>query len=339
MARNTGAVFTAVEAPLEVKEVEYPAAGEGEIVVKARAVAINPCDYAMQMFGPAVFKALKLPCVFGEDVAGEVESVGPKVSNVKVGDRVAGLGFAVFQEHVSLKAHLAIPIPAFLSFEQAAVIPMGLAVATMGLFHKDNLGLHLPSRIPKPTGETVLIWGASTSVGSNAVQLAAAAGYEVIATASPANFDRARQLGASQVFDYNSPTITEDLIAAFAGKKTPGAFCNGGPSPPSHPPIISACAAVVAATEGRKFLALTMVAQPGAVPDGIESNFVQVPDLRGDEQLATAVLHDYVPDALADGSYVATPRAEVVGKGLDAIQGAMDMLKKGVSATKLVVTL
>lgn len=78
---------------------------------------------------------------------------------------------------------------------------MGVSVATKALFHKDYLSLGLPSASPEPKQETVLIWGGSTSVGSNAIQLAAAAGYEVITTASPHRFEYVKGLGAAQAFD------------------------------------------------------------------------------------------------------------------------------------------
>ncbi|KAM7210575.1 GroES (chaperonin 10)-like protein [Rhypophila decipiens] len=337
MAPNTAAFFTGAQAPLEVRPVDSPKPGAKEVVVKAKAVAINPVDYAMQLMGPSAFQWLNPPCVFGEDVAGEVAEVGSAVTKVKVGDRVAGLTNTAFQHEVIIKEHLLIPIPASLPYENAAVMPLGVSVAVKGLFHKDFLNLRLPSPNAKPTGETVLIWGASTSVGSNAVQLAAAAGYEVITTASPANFELAKKLGASQVFDYHSPTIKEDLISAFRGKKSPGAFCNGGPAPPTHPPVIAACQAVLQATDGRKFLALTMATPPGEMPVGFSSKFVS--PLEGDEELASAIFDEYLPEALTAGKYMPTPKAKVVGHGLESIQHAMDTLKKGVSATKFVVTL
>ncbi|KAK3684309.1 hypothetical protein B0T22DRAFT_501540 [Podospora appendiculata] len=256
----------------------------------------QPCDWAMQMLGPPFFRGLTLPCVIGEDVAGEVTAVGP-----------------------------------------AAVMPLGLSTAVKALFHKDYLHLALPSTTaPSPkTNQTVLIWGASTSVGSNAIQLAVAAGYEVITTASPANFPLALRLGAARVFDYNSPTVTADLIDAFRGKTTPGALCNSGPVPGSHPAVIAACAAVVAATPtapgSAKFLALTM-ATPAAeyLPEGVEGKFVE--PLEDNEELAATVFGGYIPVALADGRFV-------VGHGLGAVQGGIDLLKAGVSARKLVVTL
>ena len=73
-----------------------------------------------------------------------------------------------------------------------------------GLFETSNLNLQYSKSLNRPsTGKVVLIWGGSTSVGSNAIQLAVAAGHEVVSTASPRNFDCVKSLGASAVFDSN----------------------------------------------------------------------------------------------------------------------------------------
>jgi NADPH:quinone reductase-like Zn-dependent oxidoreductase len=77
-----------------------------------------------------------------------------------------------------------------MSYEDAVVIPLGLATAAAGLFDKTQLGLQLPQAPACPaTGKTAVVWGGSTSVGCIAIQLAVAAGYEVFTTASPKNFD------------------------------------------------------------------------------------------------------------------------------------------------------
>jgi NADPH:quinone reductase-like Zn-dependent oxidoreductase len=91
------------------------------------------------------------------------------------------------------------------------VLPLAISTASCGLFQRDYLGLHHPSANPTPTEQTVLVWGGSTSAGSNAIQLAVAAGYEVITTASPRNYDFVKSLGASAVFDYNSATVIPDV--------------------------------------------------------------------------------------------------------------------------------
>ncbi|KAK9772984.1 putative Enoyl reductase (ER) domain-containing protein [Seiridium cardinale] len=339
MASNSAAFLVTDKAPLEVKSAPYPEPKEHEILLKNHAVAINPVDYAQQMFGPTVFKWIKLPYILGNDVAGEVVAVGSGVTKFKVGDRATALATGSFQQYVPAKEHCAAAIPDAVGFEAAATIPLGLSVAVKALFHPEHLALELPSASSesKPTGKTVLIWGGSTSVGSNAIQLAKAAGYEVITTASPANFDYVKKLGASQVFDYNSTSIKEDLVKAFQGKTAAGAVANGGPSPMTHAPIVDACAAVVLSSEAnRKFVSLTMVPR-FPIPEGVQNKFVE--PLEGDKDLASSIFNDYVPKALASGKFVPSPPAEVVGKGLGSVQSAMDLLKKGVSAKKVVVTI
>jgi NADPH:quinone reductase-like Zn-dependent oxidoreductase len=106
----------------------------------------------------------------------------------------------------------------------------------------------MPTASPQPTGQTLLVWGGSTSVGSNAIQLALAAGYEVITTASPKNFDYVRRLGATKVFDYRSKTVVEDVIGALRNKQSAGAIAIGDNS-------TEACIDILAASKGKKFVA------------------------------------------------------------------------------------
>jgi NADPH:quinone reductase-like Zn-dependent oxidoreductase len=112
------------------------------------------------------------------------------------------------QAYTVLAAHMALPIPSTLSCESAAVLPLGLSTAAYGLFQKDYLALQYHSVPLNLTGKALLVWRGSTSVGSNAIQLAVAAGYEVITTASPKNFDYVKKLGASQVFDYQARPLS-----------------------------------------------------------------------------------------------------------------------------------
>jgi NADPH:quinone reductase-like Zn-dependent oxidoreductase len=81
------------------------------------------------------------------------------------------------------------PIPDATKFEDAAVLPLGIPTAACGLFQNDFLAMNAPSAPPTPTGQTLLVWGGSTSFGSKAIQLAAAASYDVVTTALPRNFD------------------------------------------------------------------------------------------------------------------------------------------------------
>jgi NADPH:quinone reductase-like Zn-dependent oxidoreductase len=245
---------------LEVGPAPYTAPKADEIVVRNYAVAMNPLDWIKQVAGDFMFSWIKGPFVLGSDSAGEVVEVGAAVTRFKVGDRVLGHAIGTdpkrnraaegsFQTYSVLLERLASPIPADMSYESASVLPLGLSTAACGLFQKDQLALDYPSRAPKPNGKALLVWGGSTSVGSNAIQLAVAAGYEVFATASPRNFDYCRKLGASRVFDYADARVVPEIIAALRGKKLAGALAIGAGSP-------EACAAVVDACEGGKFISI-----------------------------------------------------------------------------------
>ncbi|KAI3324222.1 putative zinc-binding alcohol dehydrogenase domain-containing protein cipB [Xylariaceae sp. AK1471] len=339
MPSNTAAFIPDLGKAMEIRSVPYPQPKEHELVVENRSISLNPCDFAMQTYGQAMFPKLKFPCLIGEDVAGEVAAVGPGVTEYKVGDRVAGFTLSGFQKYPVVLDHLVFKIPDSISYEEACVIPLGLTTAASCLFHKDYLALRIPSqKSHETTDQTVLIWGGSTSVGSNAIQLAVAAGYEVVATASPHNFAYVKGLGASQVFDYNSATIKEDLIAALKGKKVVGGMAIGGiVTPMAYEAVLESCAAVLRETEGRKFLVTLKPTKDLNLP-GIEAKFSNSA-LMHEREFGYAIFRDFLAQALAAGFYKPSPKPEVVGQGLEDIQGGLDLLKAGVSAKKLVITL
>ncbi len=260
MPSNDAAWLPAAGARLEMKPAPYTPPRENEIVVKNHAVAINPMDWIVQTAGDMVFSWIKCPFILGSDAAGEVVEVGKSVTRFCVGDRVLGHAIGTdrerncsaegsFQTYTVLLERLTAHIPDDMSYERASVLPLGMSTAACGLFQKDFLALEPPTVSPRPNGKTLLVWGGSTSVGSNAIQLAVAAGYDVIATASPKNFDYVRKLGASQAFDYNDTNAVRDVIAALKGKTIAGAIAIGTGSS-------EACVNIVGACEGNKFVAM-----------------------------------------------------------------------------------
>jgi NADPH:quinone reductase-like Zn-dependent oxidoreductase len=369
MPTNTAAWLTARQAPLEIKPAPYPHPGKGEIVVRNRAVAINPVDWGLQIFGTILFSWIKYPFILGGDLAGEIVEVGESVSRFSVGDRVLGLAVGsdpkrnssaegAFQEYTVLLAHLVAPIPSAMSYEDASVLPMCLSTAACGLFQKDHLALQYPTVATKPTGKTLIIWGGSTSVGSNAIQLAVAAGYEVITTASPRNFDYVKKLGASQVFDYKDKGVVTNVIKALRGKTIAGALAIGAGS-------ANACFDIVHACKGDKFV--STASRGGSIPSQFGLNLQTLQILAGyvsenvslrvksrlwgigtkfifgstlmDNEVSKVIYEDFLPQALASGSYIAAPEPIVVGKGLNYIQVGFDLQRQGVSAKKVVVSL
>ena len=370
MPDNAAAWLAEKKTKLEVKPAPYTAPGEGEIVVRNRAVAINPVDWAIPIVGRMMFPWITRPAILGEDLAGEVAEVGQGVTRFKVGDRVVGhaLGLnrnrnraaeGAFQIYTVVPAHMASPIPDALSFESAAVLPLGLSTAACGLFQKDFLALQHPSADAKPTGKALLITGGATSVGSNAIQLATAAGYEVFTTASPHNFDYVKSLGARQAFDYRSKTVAKDIIAALKGKTIAGALAIATGS-------TGLCLDVVHACPGDKFVALA--AAPVSLTDfgsggalrilrlmpqmagstlsaafksrtrGIRTKFIFGGSL-ADNEVGPAIYVDFLPKALADGRFAAAPPALVAGVGLESIETGFEVQRKGMSARKVVVSL
>jgi len=178
MPSNSAAWLTGAGEALQVKSAPYTSPTEHQIVIKNKAVAINPVDWAVQARGLIIFPWLAYPHIGGSDVAGEVFEVGSGVTRFKVGDRVLGQAMclansaqAAFQEYTVLLDHMVSPIPSGFSYESASVLPLGLSTAASGLFQKNLLALQHPSINPKPTGKSLLIWGGSTSVGSNAIQV------------------------------------------------------------------------------------------------------------------------------------------------------------------------
>ncbi len=321
---------------LKIKPAPYTSPGEHEIVVRNVAIAINPIDWIIQ--DRAMFDWLEYPLVPGSDVAGEVVEIGSGVSRFKLGDRVLAQATgdlrneparSAFQQYTVVAENMAAHIPDTIDYANAAVLPLGLGTASCGLFEKDQLALQHPSVLPKPTGKALLIWGGSSSVGCNGVQLAVAAGYEVISTASPKNFDLLKQLGASHVYDYNSETIVEELVRALEGKTIAGALHTVGDS--------EKCFAVVERCSGQKFVSTTLPI-PESKPANVDAKQIFGSTLK-DNEVSRAVYVDFLANALSEGIYIPAPEPWVVGTGLESLQKGLEIQKQGVSAKKVVITL
>jgi NADPH:quinone reductase-like Zn-dependent oxidoreductase len=331
--------------PLEVKEAPYPVPEPNEIVIQTRAVALNPVDYGVQSRGIALFPFLTYPRIFGMDLAGIVKEVGTEVTRFKPGDRVLAVSDVLkknaagaFQLYVVAQENMASPFPANASFEQACVLPACLGVAAVGMFHKDYLALELPTLNPTPKGKTLLVWGGSTSVGCNGIQLGVAAGYEVVTTCSPHNFEFVKKLGASYAFDYKSPTVVADILDVFKDKVSAGAVAIGNMATPGNGTLTAQmCLEIVSKTQGAKFVAMAMPYK-GDFPEGVDAKFIHGNSLK-DNELGADIFEKFLPKALEEGRYLYAPEPLVAGKGLESIQEAIEVLKRGVSAKKVVVSL
>ncbi|MEH3089462.1 MAG: zinc-binding alcohol dehydrogenase family protein [Microbacterium arborescens] len=371
MTTNAAAWLPAPRADLVVGPAELPEPGPGELLLRNRAVAVNPLDEIKQWTGGLMYRWLPTPAILGEDVAGDVVAVGPGVTRFGVGDRVVAYAVGMergrrhgaeggFQLFCVVRADLASPVPPSIAYEDAVVLPLGVSTAATALFQSDHLALPRPAAHAAPTGRSVVVWGGATSVGHNAVQLAVASGHRVATTASPRNHERMRRLGAEIVLDYRSPTVVADLAAALAGTEVAGVVAVGTGS--AEPAV-----AVAAATGARRVALASPSVSFGALPRrsgpslafvrimtrlvaanvalqtsarrrGIRARYVWGSSLMTNE-VGPMLWEHYLPTAIADGRHRCAPEPEIVGVGLDAVQPALDRLRAGVSARKLVVRL
>jgi NADPH:quinone reductase-like Zn-dependent oxidoreductase len=169
---------------LEIVDLPDPHPGPDEVRIAVRAAGINASDWKKRQG----LMDQELPQTLGYEAAGIVDELGDAVTYVAVGDRVFGASpYGAAQAELAVLTHYA-PIPPSLDFASAAALPAAVETATRAL---DQLGVE--------NGSTVLINGASGSVGRAAVQLAVARGARVIGTGSPATHDLLRSLGAEPV--------------------------------------------------------------------------------------------------------------------------------------------
>lgn len=187
----------------ELAEFPEPAIGEWDLLVRVKAVAVNPVDTKLKASVKPDQTGLK---VLGFDACGEVLAVGGQVDNFAVGDRVFYAGDVTragsFAEQQAVDSRLAAIAPKNLSDLEAAALPLVGLTASEALF--DHLGLSMEADANR--GKRLLIIGGAGGVGSIAIQLAKQAGANVIATASRADSQAwCKQLGADQVIDHRQP--------------------------------------------------------------------------------------------------------------------------------------
>jgi NADPH:quinone reductase-like Zn-dependent oxidoreductase len=202
---------------LKIEQVPRPGPKEDEALVRVVASGVNPADPLTLSGKYASEWGTHLPLIPGYEIAGIVEKTGARITSLKIGDAVYGYptfggGWA---EYVAVKEWEVAAKPRSLNFAEAAAVPMGALTAWQSLVNAAHL----------QPGQTILIHGGSGGVGSFAIQFAKARGARVIATASTANQDLLKQLGADVTVDYTKQKfedVTKDVDAVLdpVGKDT-----------------------------------------------------------------------------------------------------------------------
>jgi NADPH:quinone reductase-like Zn-dependent oxidoreductase len=199
-----------------LEDVDKPTVTDEGMLVRVQATSVNALDWHLLRGKPYMARAsegFRKPktTVLGVDVAGVVEAVGENVTHVRVGDKVFGSRTGAFAEYVS--GRILVPMPANLTFEEAAAVPVAGQTALQGLRDKGML----------QAGQHVLIDGAGGGVGTFAVQIAKAFGAEVTAVTNSKSLDLVRSIGADHVVDYTQEDYTRggpryDLILDIGGR-------------------------------------------------------------------------------------------------------------------------
>ncbi|KAL8747685.1 MAG: hypothetical protein Q9190_000481 [Brigantiaea leucoxantha] len=336
---NQAAVIDGPKQRLHVEDRAIPTPQGHEILVKNAAIAINPVDWKIQDYGLFV---QKWPNVLGSDISGIVEAVGLDVTNFKKGDRVTGFATVIsnsdidhgaFQEYCLVNDNAAAKIPDNMSFEEGSVFPMAIATAGVGIFLKLD--------IARPRGQKqsggFLVWGASSSVGSIAVQIVASLGYTVYAVCSPRHQSNIRTLGASHVFDYNDKNVVANIAETAKSNKDSIKFGFDAISEGSSP---LQTVSVLEALEGGKVCLTLPFPEDAKKPDDVEIVNTLAFIINTDQiDFGRWLFNEWLEKSLIDKTLIPTPAIEKVDGGIASVQKAMDLHKKGVSGKKIVLSL
>ncbi|KAF5637871.1 zinc-binding alcohol dehydrogenase domain protein [Fusarium sp. NRRL 52700] len=364
MSTHLAAVCPGKGQPFQVQPRSTPKPGPDELLIAVKSVALNPADVIMRDQGLFI---TEYPTVIGFDMAGLVLQVGENVPDghdgFRPGTRVAAYSasawrkcapdYGPFQEKCLVPWQHTVRLPdQNMSWNHAATLPVSVQVP---LSAWDMMGI--PRSYDEPPSqnlvevkkkEVLLIWGASSSIGTMGVQTAHLICQDpkspfaaVYATAGPANHNYIRSLGADRVFDYKDPKAVESIVtvAKEDGLVIRHCFLATGQ--------LSLCQAVL-----KQFVEFgseenKTTVKIGSAPwipadakdvDGVEVIFV-MPSTVEEERLEQFEywIGTYLSKNLCNGKIKPCPEPKVVGNGLEFINLALDKMSAGVSCTKLVV--
>lgn len=306
-------------------------------MVKNHAVATNPVDWKMQKFG---YWVEKYPAILGSDVSGVVDAVGSDVKHFQKGDRVTGFADGLlskdpqngaFQQYSVVKDCALAKIPDSMSFEEGSILPMSVATSAVGIF----LSMEIPRPPAKQQGG-FLVWGASSSVGTTAVQIAASLGYTVFGVCSPRHSAMVKRLGAHETFDYNSSSVVKELTRSLKSSNQQTVVAYDAISEHGSAPK---CAEILEAFGGGKLCLTLPYPEDARKPAGVDIFQTIAAKICIDKEFGHWLFNDWLAKSLVeDKTFVPSPAIEKVDGGIQSIQTALDLHAKGLSGKKLVIS-
>lgn len=334
---NQAAVLKEEKANLTIEERPIPKPGPSDVVVKNHALATNPVDWKMQRFGHLIEK---YPAILGSDVSGVVDAVGSDVKHFQKGDRVTGFADMIiskdpqngaFQQYSLVKDCALAKIPDFMSFEEGSILPMSVATSAVGIF----ISMEIPRPPAKHQGG-FLVWGASSSVGTAAVQIAASLGYTVYGVCSPRHNAMVKKLGAHETFDYNSSSVVKDITQSLKASNQQAVV--------AYDAIVehgsaTKCAEILEAFGGGKLCLTLPYPEDARKPAGVEISHTFAAKICIDKEFGHWLFNEWLAKSLEEKTFVPSPGIEAIDGGIQSVQKALDIHAKGLSGKKLVITL
>ncbi|RGP79805.1 hypothetical protein FLONG3_2119 [Fusarium longipes] len=336
---NTASLLLAKQGLLTLGQRPIPTPGQGELLVRNEVVAANPSDWKVQTFGVMIEN---FPAVIGSELSGVVVSVGPGVTRFKPGDRVTGFAQGViqansdkaaFQKYTIMDEIATSHLPDNLTFEEGVVFPVGMITASIALFESIGLPMH-EAHDDKPGA--IFIWSGASSTGIAALQIAHSLGYPVYVSAS-ANHEWLKSLGATDVWDYRDPNISQKLNSALL---TAGLKLRGVLDARADEASFESIAALLNTVDSTQTKLSTLFPWPAdkPLPDGVQVHHTDCSRFTKEyPHLASWLFGGWLSDKLQDGTIKVAPKPRIIEGGLGAAQKMLDTLKAGASGEKFML--
>jgi NADPH:quinone reductase-like Zn-dependent oxidoreductase len=334
--------------PFVIEDRPTPEVGPSDVLIEVHCVAFNPVDVAMRDSGVFV---RGYPVVLGIDASGVVLEVGsavPTSSGLKPGTKVIALcdsfkaggqpDRGAFQKKALVDWGNCAVKADWLSYTEAAKLPLAVITAWNGF---RNIGIPRDTHYSKDNKKALLVWGASSSVGSNALQIAKTMGYHVYVTSGAHNAMYVKSLGATRVFDYKEERVVEGIVSAM---KEDGVTLEAVFDAVGSPNEIHQVIKAMNAGRNTKVASAPNIDPSAPKVEGIETEFVQAPtDPQEHVEWFAFVMNKWLTETLEQKVLKASPKPKLVTalvptkSGFKSIDDALDQVKKGVSGVKLVL--